>query len=108
MRGGPCGARRGGHRRAGSGGGGAGCHGEDAAPAADAPADPEAGFLSFQSSLAQSDADTACGLLAPSAVEQVEDAGIGGSCEDWVEELLEARLSRGDEGWLIAELGEGV
>lgn len=49
--------------------------------------DPAAAFTSFQAALAEGDAGTACGLLADSAVQQVEEASIGGSCEDWVEEF---------------------
>lgn len=48
---------------------------------------PEAAFQRFQSALADGDADAACGLLTDSAIEQVEEASIGGSCEDWVDEL---------------------
>ena len=33
------------------------------------------------------DADAVCSTLAPSAVTQTEEASLGGSCEDWVEEI---------------------
>lgn len=49
--------------------------------------DPEGAFRQFQSALADGDAETACGLLTDSAREQVENASIGGSCENWVEEF---------------------
>ena len=52
--------------------------------------DPEAVFKAFQNALADGDAGTACGHLGPSAVRQVEEASIGGTCEDWVEELTGA------------------
>ena len=49
--------------------------------------DPGATVQQLQVALADGDADTACGLLTESAVRQAEEASIGGSCEDWVEEL---------------------
>ena len=58
----------------------------DSAPPADAK-DPEGAFLAFQSALADGDADAVCGSLAPSAIKQVEEASIGGTCEKWVAEL---------------------
>jgi hypothetical protein len=49
--------------------------------------DPEGTFLAFQTALADGDADAVCGALAPSAIEQVEEASIGGKCDTWVEEI---------------------
>jgi hypothetical protein len=49
--------------------------------------DPEGTFLAFQNALADGDADTVCGSLAPSAVKQAEEASLGGKCETWVEEI---------------------
>jgi hypothetical protein len=49
--------------------------------------DPESTFLAFQTALADGDADTVCGSLTPSAVEQVEEASIGGKCDTWVDEI---------------------
>ena len=51
---------------------------------------PEAAFEVFHGALADGDADTVCGTLAPSAVKQTEEASLGGSCEDWVKELTGA------------------
>ena len=55
-------------------------------PTADAK-DPESAFLSFQTALADGDADAVCGSLTPTAIKQVEEASIGGKCDTWVEEL---------------------
>ena len=52
--------------------------------------DPEAAFLSFQSALADGDADRVCASLTPTATKQVEEASIGGSCEKWVKEIAGA------------------
>ena len=41
----------------------------------------------LNTALADGDADTACGLLTDSATSQTEEASIGGTCEDWVEEI---------------------
>lgn len=58
----------------------------DTAPAAD-QGDPAAVFQQFQTALSEGDAGAACALLADAARKQAEDASIGGSCDDWVEEL---------------------
>lgn len=58
----------------------------EAAPAADLD-DPAAVLQALNTALADGDADTACGLLTESATKQTEEASIGGSCEDWVEEI---------------------
>lgn len=55
-------------------------------PPADAK-DPEGAFLAFQAALADGDEEAVCGSLTPSAVEQVEEASIGGKCDTWVEEI---------------------
>jgi len=49
--------------------------------------DPAATVQQLQDALADGDAGAACGLLTESAVRQAEEASIGGSCEDWAEEL---------------------
>lgn len=49
--------------------------------------DPGATVQMLQDALADGDAGAACGLLTESAVRQAEEASIGGSCEDWAEEL---------------------
>jgi hypothetical protein len=58
-------------------------------PAASVGSDaaPTAVFTSFQSSLANGDAEAACAALAPSAIEQAEAASIGGTCKTWVSEV---------------------
>ena len=62
-----------------SGGGGEG--GDSTELASDAT--PTEVYEEFQAAVAGGDADTACGLLAPSALKQVEQASIGGTCDDW-------------------------
>ena len=49
--------------------------------------DPGATVQQLQDALADGDAAAACGLLTESAAQQAEEASIGGSCEDWAEEL---------------------
>ena len=49
--------------------------------------DPGATVQMLQDALAGGDAGAACGLLTESAVRQAEEASIGGSCEDWADEL---------------------
>lgn len=48
---------------------------------------PERAFLAFQTALADGDAATACGLLGPAALKQVERASRGGKCTTWVAEV---------------------
>jgi len=55
--------------------------------ALDSDATPTEVFTSFQGALASGDAEAACAALAPSAIEQVEAASIGGTCDDWVAEI---------------------
>ena len=50
-------------------------------------ATPTEVYQSFTTAVANGDADTACDLLAPSGITQVEQASIGGTCEDWVSEV---------------------
>lgn len=66
-----------------SGGGGGG--GET--PAVSSDATPSEVYQEFSAALAAGDADTACPLLSPDGLKQVEAASIGGTCEDWVSEI---------------------
>ena len=50
-------------------------------------ASPTEVYQSFTAAVAGGDADTACGLLSPAGLKQVEQASIGGTCEDWVSEV---------------------
>jgi hypothetical protein len=50
-------------------------------------ATPSEVYQAFNAAVASGDEDTACGLLAPAGIKQVEQASIGGTCEDWVGEV---------------------
>ena len=50
-------------------------------------ATPTEVYQEFNAALAAGDADTACDLLSPEGIKQVEQASIGGTCEDWVSEV---------------------
>ena len=52
-----------------------------------AEATPTEVYQGFQAALAAGAADTACSLLSPAGIKQVEQASIGGTCEDWVGEV---------------------
>ena len=65
-----------------SGGGG----GSDATEVS-ADATPTEVYQEFNAAVATGDADTACSLLSPAGIQQVEGSSIGGTCEDWVSEV---------------------
>ena len=50
-------------------------------------ATPTEVYQDFTASVAGGDADTACALLSPAGMKQVEQASIGGTCSDWVSEV---------------------
>ena len=64
---------------------GGGGNGESTEVASDAT--PTEVYQAFQAALAAGDSNTACGLLSPEGMEQVEQASIGGTCENWVSEV---------------------
>jgi len=73
----------------------AGCgddEGSDSGGASDsievsADATPTEVYQDFMASVAGGDSDTACELLSPAGLKQVEQASIGGTCNDWVSEV---------------------
>ena len=56
-------------------------------PSVSADATPTEVYQGFTAALAAGAADTACSLLSPAGIKQVEQASIGGTCEDWVNEV---------------------
>ena len=73
----------------------AGCgddEGSDSGGASDsievsADATPTEVYQDFMASVAGGDSDTACELLSPAGLKQVEQSSIGGTCNDWVSEV---------------------
>jgi hypothetical protein len=50
-------------------------------------ATPTEVYQQFMAALAVGDADTACELVSPAGLKQIEQASIGGTCDDWVGEV---------------------
>ena len=49
--------------------------------------DADRGYQGFNAAVATGAAETACSLLSPAGIKQVEQASIGGTCTDWVDEV---------------------